>query len=131
MKTADSTLLKQVLGTLLAMLVWDFLLNNVFFDWQSIHAGHSRWAVPWALLSFVPNAFLAWLYVRYLSRMDELQRRMQLEACATALVGGASITAFYGYLETGGAPHLDLILVSGLLVGLWLLGYGMAHWRYR
>jgi hypothetical protein len=130
-KQQNATFSKQVLAMVITLVIWDFLLDNVFFDWQSIHRGHSPWAVPWAVLTFVPDVFLAWLYVRYVRHMDELERRMQLEACATAFLGGTLVTVFYAYLATGGAPRWDPMAVPGLLIGLWLLGLGQAKWRYR
>jgi hypothetical protein len=127
----NATFNKQVLATVIFIFIWNLLLDNVFFDWQSIHRGHSPWALPWAVLTFVPDLFLAWLYVQHVRHMDELERRMQLEACATVFVGGTLVTVFYAYLATGGAPRWDPMVVPALLVCLWGLGLLQAKWRYR
>ena len=131
LRPAACTLMTQLWSSALAMAIAGYLLDNVFFDYRSVASGHSRWGVLWALLLLVPAAYFLWTMLRYLGQMDELQRRIQLEACATALVGGALVAFFYGSLETAGAPHMNMSFVVPLLGGLWLLGLGLASWKYR
>jgi hypothetical protein len=63
--------------------------------------------------------------------MDELQRRIQLEALALASDGTALLTFSYGFLENVGFPHLSLFWVLPLMCALWGLGAGVAGRKYR
>jgi hypothetical protein len=92
---------------------------------------HAAWRVPVALAPVIPAAVALWAYVRFLNRMDELQRRIQLEALALASGGTALLTFSYGFLENVGFPQLSLIWVLPLMVALWGLGTSVAGRKYR
>jgi hypothetical protein len=92
---------------------------------------HAAWRIPLALAPVVPVAFGMWAFIRFLGRMDELQRRIQLEALALACGGTGLLTFSYGFLENVGLPHLSLIWVFPLLIALWGLGGAVASWKYR
>ncbi len=92
---------------------------------------HAAWRVPLALAPVIPAALALWAYVRFLNRMDELQRRIQLEALALASGSTALLTFSYGFLENVGFPHLSLIWVLPLMVALWGLGSALAGRKYR
>ncbi|MEJ2150033.1 MAG: hypothetical protein P8Z40_11185 [Chloroflexota bacterium] len=67
-----------------------------------------------------------------LDTLDELQRRIQLEAFAFSL-GCTSMLAFaYGMLEAfGGEPHVSLIFVLPVAAIFWGVGAVLARRRYQ
>ena len=60
-----------------------------------------------ALTPLVPMAFALVAYLRFLGRMDELGRRIQLEALAFAFGAAGMLTFAYGFLENAGFPTLS------------------------
>jgi hypothetical protein len=63
--------------------------------------------------------------------MDELQRRLHLEALGFAFGASAILTFAYGLMENAGLPRLSYIWVLPAMVLLWGLGAAVASWRYR
>ncbi len=92
---------------------------------------HSVWRFPVALVPMVPAVFVLWAVVRNLGRMDELQRRIQIEALACAFGGTALITFSYGFLENVGFPHISWFFVWPIMAVLWLISEAIAMRRYR
>src|ERR1700738_1150051 len=62
------------------------------------------WRMPLALTPVIPAIFAMVAYIRALGRMDELQRRIQLEALAIGFGGAGILTFSYGFLENVGLP---------------------------
>jgi hypothetical protein len=89
------------------------------------------WRYYVALLPVAPAAFVVWLFVRAISRLDELQRRIQMEAFGFSLGTTALITFGYGFLEGVGLPHLSWTYVFPLMAVLWGVGTAIFKWRYR
>ena len=61
-------------------------------------------------LALVEGAATAWVVLmpwRQMRRLDELQRRIQLEALAAAFFVTGIAGAGYGFLEGAGLPHID------------------------
>jgi hypothetical protein len=96
---------------------------------------HLDLARPWrdlvALSPMLPAAATAWVVLRELRRMDELQRRIQLEALGFSFAGTAILTFSYGFLEGLGYPRLSMFTVWPLLAGLWIVGLVLARRRYQ
>ncbi|MCV2350421.1 hypothetical protein [Paucibacter sp. Y2R2-4] len=92
-------------------------------------------ATPWrdllALSPMLPGALVVWAILRQLSRLDELQRRVQFEALAMAFAGTAFISFSYGFLEGLGYPRLSMFVIWPLMAGLWMLGLVLASRRYK
>ncbi len=90
---------------------------------------------PWrygvAVLPVVPVLFVLWAVQRFVARLDEMQRRVQLEGLAFACAGTGVLTFGYGFLEGVGLPHLDGTWVLPLIVALWGLGVALAGKRYQ
>ena len=99
------------------------LLNNT-------DAG-SGWRVPLALAPMVPVVFVLFAFVRYFGRIDELQRRVQLEALAFAFGGTALLTFSYGFLQLVGFPQVSWFFVWPIMAVLWMAGKARADRRYR
>ena len=86
---------------------------------------------PFVLIPLIPSAFALCPYVRYLGRMDELGRRIQLEALAIGLGAAGMLTFAYGFLENAGFPQLSYVFVFPVMIFLWGFGGAIAARRYR
>lgn len=95
---------------------------------QNVDTGVLRYLV--AVLPVVPAGFAILAYLRHLRRLDELQRRIQLEALAVSFAASALITFTVGFLENAGVPRPSWIWVAPLMIGLWGLGSFLANRRY-
>lgn len=79
----------------------------------------------------VPVIFAFAIFIRAVGNLDELQRRIQLEAFAFSLGGTGMLTFGYGYLELAGLPHINWLFVLPLMAFLWGAGLVIASRRYR
>ena len=64
-------------------------------------------------------------------RLDELQRRIQVEAIAIGFAITALITLSYGLLGLVDIPQPNLLYVSFIMVVSWGLGKLWTMWKYR
>ena len=87
--------------------------------------------VPFVLIPLIPSAFALRAYLRYLGRMDELGRRIQLEALAIGFGAAGILTFAYGFLENAGFPQLSYVFVFPLMIFLWGIGGAVASRRYQ
>ena len=96
---------------------------------------HVSVARPWrdlvALSPMLSAAAMAWVILRELRRMDELQRCIQLEALGFSFAGAAVLTFSYGFLEGLGYPKLSMFTVWPILAVLWVVGLVLARRRYQ
>jgi hypothetical protein len=95
------------------------------------HHPHAWWRFLVALAPVAAVVLAAVAFVRFLSRMDELQRRIQLGALAFGFGGSGLLTFTYGWLENAGLPSLSYIWVLPLMIALWGIGVAVGHRRYR
>ena len=94
--------------------------------------GHSRQAMILIALMPVPAyALLVWSISRSIHAMDELQRRVQLQAYATSLVGTLLVTIGYGFMQKLGWPNLNWGFVSIVVFVFYMIGYFAAARRYH
>jgi hypothetical protein len=91
----------------------------------------ASWRYVVVLFPVAPAAFVVWLFVRALARLDEMQKRIQMQAFGFSLGSTALITFGYGFLEGAGLPHLNWTYVLPLMAVLWALGAAIFTWRYR
>lgn len=89
------------------------------------------WRVPLALAPVIPVVFAMIAYMRFIGRIDELQRRIQFEALAFGFGSAGLLTFSYGFLELVGFPHINWIYVWPLMIALWGIGGAIASRRYR
>jgi hypothetical protein len=91
--------------------------------------------VPWkyyvAVLPVIPAALVIWLTVRALGRLDEVQKRTQMQALGFSMVATGLFTFGYGFLEGVGMPHLNSTFVLPLMAVFWGLGTAGLALRYR
>jgi len=100
----------------------------------SIVIGSGLDPVPRALVALVPMiplGFALRAYLRFLGRMDELARRIQLDALGFAFGAAGMLTLSYGFLEGAGFPRLSYVWVFPLMIALWGIGGAIASRRYR
>ena len=88
------------------------------------------WRYVLFLLPVLPLVYVAWAVTRLMSDVDELQRRIQLEALAFAFGAGSLITFTYGFLQIAGLPLLSWLFVWPVYAVCWLVGSFLAHRRY-
>src|SRR5579871_3468572 len=67
--------------------------------------GESFWRYPLALSPILPTVGLLLVFVRFFRGIDELGKRVQLEALAFGFGASALTTFAYGFLEGAGFPH--------------------------
>ncbi len=91
----------------------------------------SPWRYLVAPLPVLPAIGLMVALVRYLRDIDELQRRIQLEAIGMAFGATALITFCYGFLQNVGFPPLDAIWIGPAMVVLWGMTSALATRRYQ
>lgn len=95
--------------------------------------GHEHTPVGYALafLPIIPSALAMWAFMRYFRGLDELQRRIQLEAVAFSFLGTCLITLTWAFQQNAGLPRFDVSWVAPLLMFLWGIGVGIAKRRYQ
>ena len=84
-----------------------------------------------SLLPVIPMIAIAWVILRHLHRMDELQRIIQLQSLVAALAGTAIITFGYGFLENIGHPRLSMFVVWPMMATLWVVALFFTKRRYK
>jgi hypothetical protein len=89
------------------------------------------WRYYVAAVPLAPAGLLAWLFVRAIGRLNDLQKWIQMQAFAFAVGMTALITFGYGFLEGAGLPHLNWVFVLPLMAILWGLATAMLAVRYR
>jgi|SRR5579859_6488504 len=92
-------------------------------------------AVVWryyvVALPLAPAAFLTWLFVRSLGRLNDLQKWIQIQAFGFAMGMTALVTFGYGFLEGTGMPYLNSVFVLPLMAILWGLATAALALKYR
>ena len=91
---------------------------------------HASWRFGVVVAPVIPICFALLAFIRALGRMDELQRRIQLNAISFGFGATAIITFTYGFLELVGFPTISYIWVLPLMVVLWGVGAAVAAQRY-
>lgn len=84
-----------------------------------------------ALLPVLGVGMAVFAIVGQIQRLDEMQRRVQLEALALAFVGTAVFTLTYGFLENVGFSKLPTFAIWPIMASLWLVGTLIGRLRYR
>ena len=95
------------------------------------NTGESPWRFVLALLPLIPVLFLITGFIRYLSGIDELQQRIQLQAIGLAAGTTGLLTFAYGFLELEGFPSLSTFFIFPLMIMLWGLGLAFFSRRYE
>ncbi|MEA3016677.1 MAG: hypothetical protein QOI38_1399 [Sphingomonadales bacterium] len=116
------------LSSAFALYVGLLVASNLIDDAFHVTGG-ARIAL--ALTPMIGAAAAGWAVMRGIWRMDELQRRIQLDAIAMAFLATALITFGWGFAEEAGAPRLSAFLVWPVMAVCWMIGLVIARSRYR
>lgn len=116
------------LGSALAL--YAFLLVTANLIDQRLHPGGPT-RIALALMPMIGALAAAWAIMRGIWRMDELQRRIQLDAIAIAFLATALITFGWGFVQNAGVPPLHAHAVWPLMAVGWLVGLVISSRRYR
>ena len=102
---------------------------------------HPDWSpITRALLSLaplLPGLLYVRSWLRFIRGMDELQRRIQMEAWLFAALGSLVVVTVLSTLDANGIPMgylqhgLSVAGTFSLTFVLWLAGTGIANCRYR
>jgi len=84
-----------------------------------------------AVLPAIAGLFLAFSIGSAIAQLDELQRRIQLEAIGIGFGASVLVTMTYAMLVQVGFPQVSWSLVPLLLVLMWGLGKIWTIWKYR
>ena len=113
----------------LAMLAYLMVLVGSVTVLQANPTADWRYLV--AVLPVVPAALALSIFIRALARLNELQKRIQMQAFGFSLGATALLTFAYGFLEGVGLPHLSWTFVLPLMAILWGVGTAIFTIRYR
>ncbi|MGB7337872.1 MAG: hypothetical protein WBC91_03190 [Phototrophicaceae bacterium] len=83
-----------------------------------------------ALLPMLPVLYGLWGYMQLIRNLDELQRRIQLEAISFSMGLTGVITFSWGFLQGVGLPPLESIWVFPMMIAFWGIGLFIAQRRY-
>ena len=92
---------------------------------------HGWWRIPLAITPVLPCLLFVRAFVLLIESMDELQKRIILQALAFAFAGTVVLTLTYGFLENVGIPHANWVWVWPLMGTLFIVGTLMAKRQYR
>jgi hypothetical protein len=86
-----------------------------------------------ALLPVAPLGVLAWAIHQAVRQLDELERRIHLDAMTGAFVGTAFVALIIGQLQYAriGLPELNWAFLWPVQVVLWAAAYILASRRYQ
>jgi hypothetical protein len=70
-------------------------------------------------------------FMTYLRQMDEMLRRIELEAFGFSLGLTAIVTFTLGLLENAGLPRFSLVWVFPMIMIFWGIGKAIAGRRYQ
>jgi hypothetical protein len=115
-----------------ATLLWMTVYAVFLAVTHSVIAHHSMspWRYPIAVLPMIPLGFMARATVQYLARLDELHRRIQLNALAMTVLVTALLSLTYGFLEKVGLPHISVLWVWPWMAAIWGVATLIAKHRY-
>jgi hypothetical protein len=113
----------------LAMLAYLMILVGSVTVLQANPTASWRYIV--AVLPVLPAALVLSIFVRALTHLDEMQKRIQMQAFGFSLGATALLTFAYGFLEGVGLPHLSWTFVLPLMAILWGVGMAIFTLRYR
>lgn len=121
--------MRSVVRALIAVAVYLAVLYTCM--WFIENHSDSNWVVPVAMVPIVGIALALSYAMRYVRGMDELQRKMHLEALAFAFCTQWFILISYGFLRLMGITLFEAEVLAPIMMLLWCSGLMMAMWRYR
>lgn len=92
---------------------------------------HSVWRYVVALLPMIPGLFLTFGIIRVTSKIDEMERRILLEAVAFSFILTLILLLSFGLLGLVGVPQPSTIIIVSIMCMLLVVGKLWGNWRYR
>jgi hypothetical protein len=111
-----------MIGYTIVLLGVVLVLNQTDVGW---------WRVPVALLPMLPLLFGLRAVMRFVTKLDELQQRIQLHAITFAAIMTGFITFGASMLEIADIPPLPLVWVFPIMIAIWGLALPYFSRRYR
>ena len=99
--------------------------------WQAPGMEPSIWRYLVALLPMIPGLYLAFGIVRMTSKIDEMERRILLEAVALSFIVTLILLLSFGLLGLVGVPQPSSINTVFIMCMLLVVGKLWGNWRYR
>ena len=84
-----------------------------------------------AVLPAIPAAYLAYSIGSAIAQLDELQRRIQLEAIGIGFGASVIVTLTYALFVQAGLPPASWVFVPLVMVLFWGVGKLWTMWKYR
>jgi hypothetical protein len=84
-----------------------------------------------SLLAIIPAILFILAIATAISHLDEMQRRIQVEAIAIAFAGTAIVVTVYVLLGLAGVPSPAWGLLLVIMTFMWGVGKIWTMWRYR
>jgi hypothetical protein len=116
----------ELAGALLFYVALLFLADMI--DDRVQPAGAVRMAL--ALTPMLGAVAGAWAIMRYIWQLDEMHRRIQLDAIAISFLITALGTFGWGFAEDAGAPDLPTFAIWPIMGTTWFIGMLIAQRRY-
>lgn len=108
-------------GYVAILLLSVYLLDNI--DAQPLR-------IAIVILPMLPVLYGLWGFMEMIRNLDELQKRIQLEAIAFSMGLTGIITFTLGFLEGVGFPRVSFIWVFPMMIAFWGIGQALAQRRY-
>ena len=107
------------LGLLVVAVTWAPQLEGTF------------WGYIVALLPMIPGLFLAYGIVRVTSKIDEMERRILLEAATFSFIFTLILLLSFALLGLVGVPQPSNTWIVFIMSMLLVIGKLWGNWRYR
>lgn len=91
----------------------------------------SGWRYFVALLPLIPGIFLAFGILRITTKIDEMERRILLEAVAFSFIFTLILLLSFGLLSLVGVQQPSTIMIVFIMCMLLVVGKLWGNWRYR
>ena len=91
----------------------------------------STWRYIIALLPMIPGIFLAFGILRITSKIDEMERRILLEAVAFSFILTFILLLSFALLGLVGVQQPNTIMITFIMCMLLIIGKLWGNWRYR
>jgi hypothetical protein len=127
----DNAATRYKLELLLSMVVLYpgalFLANYLYATFEPSTAGRAALA----FLPVLPGLWALSAVFRYVRKLDELQRRIQLEGAVFSLTVTLLFTFTYGFMQDFlNLPSFPLYWITTLMIAAWGLGVAIARRKY-
>jgi hypothetical protein len=113
----------------ISMLIYMVLLF-ISIRWMK-QAPPAPWKYLIAVMPVVPALWVPVAVVRFLRDLDELQRKIHMDALAFGFTLSAVLTLSYGFLQNAGLPDLSWTFVWPVMAFSWILGLFLSRRRYQ